>query len=95
MHAVIVTVDIPAGQFEVARNTLQKDAIPRVSSAPGFVKGYWTIGNDKMQGMSFVVFRTLKDAENVAKMVRTSPMPSGVSIVSVEVREVVAEAPTG
>jgi hypothetical protein len=64
-----------------------------VSTAPGFVKGYWTVRNDKKQGMSFVVFRTQQDAENAAKSIGKSPMPSAVGLAIVDVREVIAEAP--
>ena len=38
------------------------------------------------------VFRTKQDAENAMTMVRNSPPPPGVTLNSVEVREVVAEA---
>lgn len=91
MHVVIVTVNIAAGQFEASRSALQKEVAPRVSKSPGFVRGYWTVSNDKTQGLSFVVFRTQQDAENAAKMVRSSRTPAGVTIASAEVREIVAE----
>jgi hypothetical protein len=39
-----------------------------------------------------VVFKTKPDAENAAKMARSNPMPPGVTLNAVEVREVIAEA---
>lgn len=92
MHAVVVTVNIAAGQFEASRKALQENVVPQVSKAPGFVKGYWAATLDGGSGLSFVVFRTKPDAENAAKMARSNPMPPGVTVSGVEVREVIAEA---
>jgi hypothetical protein len=92
MHAVVVTVNIAAGQFETSRKALQENVVPQVSKAPGFVKGYWATALDRGNGLSFVVFRTQPDAENAAKMVRSNPTPPGVTISGVEIREVIAEA---
>ena len=92
MHAVVVTVSIAAGQFEASRKSLHDEVVPRVSKAPGFVKGYWTVAADAGRGMSFVLFKTGPDAENAAKMVRSTPTPPGVTVTGVEVREVIAEA---
>jgi hypothetical protein len=63
MHAVIATVNIPPGQFETARKTLRDEIVPRVSKAPGFVKGYWTINGDQTRGQSTVVFDSKDHAE--------------------------------
>ena len=92
MHAVVVTVNIAAGQFEHSRKSLQDNVVPRVKQAPGLVKAYWSISGDKGHGLSFLVFKTQQDAENAAKMVGNSPMPPGVTPAGVEIREVVAEA---
>jgi len=92
MHIVVVTVKIAAAQLEASRKALREDVVPRVSKAPGFVKGYWTAGADATSGLSFVVFDSAQNAENGAKMVRSTPAPPGVTVASVEVREVVAEA---
>jgi hypothetical protein len=75
MHTVVVTVSIGAGQVEATRKALREEVVPRISKAPGFVKGYWTAGRDAGSGMSFVLFKTEQDAENAAKMVRSTPMP--------------------
>ncbi len=92
MHAVVVTVNIAAGQFEASRKALHENVVPQVSKAPGFVKGYWAAALDGGNGLSFVVFSTKPEAENAAKMVRSNPTPPGVTVSGVEVREVIAEA---
>jgi hypothetical protein len=92
MYAVIVNVSIAPGQFEASRKVLREQVVPRVKQAPGLVKGYWTVRDDSTQGISMAVFRTKQDAENAMAMVRNSPPPPGVTVNSVEVREVVAEA---
>jgi len=92
MHAVVVNVSIAPGQFEAAQKALREQVVPRVKQAPGFVKGFWTIRDDSAQGTSMIVFRTKQDAENAVAMIRNSPPPPGVTLNSVELREVIAEA---
>jgi len=91
MYAAIVTVNILPGHFEASRAVLEKEVVPRASKSPGFVRGYWTVRDDKTHGLSFAVFRTQQDAENAAKMARSTPTPPGVTIANVELREIVAE----
>jgi hypothetical protein len=92
MHAVIVNVTIADGQFESSRKVLHDTVVPQVSKTPGFVKGYWTAALDRRSGTSIVIFKTQSDAENAAKSVRSQPTPApGVTLGSIEVREVVAE----
>jgi hypothetical protein len=93
MYAVIVNVTIADRQFDASRKILQDNIVPEVSKAPGFVKGYWTAAPDRRSGTSIVVFRTQSDAEDAAKSARNQPTPApGVTLGSVEVHEVVAEA---
>ena len=92
MYAVTSTVKIAQGQFDNARNSLHKDVVPRVKQAPGFVKGYWTIDGEQTRGHSMVVFDSKAHAEAAAQMARSGPMPAGVTMGSVDVREVVADA---
>jgi len=92
MHAVIGTVTIGAGQTDAARKSLKDDVVPRVKGAPGFVKGYWAASADGMHGTSMVLFKTKQDADNAASMARSMPRTPGVTLDSVEVREVIAEA---
>jgi hypothetical protein len=91
MHAVYVTVNIAAGQFEQARKALHERVIPGVKQAPGVVKGFWTVSADATKGASMVVFDSKDHAEDAAQMVRQQPPPPGVALNSVEVREVVAD----
>lgn len=92
MYAVVTTVSIAPGQSDGARKTLNEQVVPRVKQAPGFVKAFWTIRDDATQGTSMAVFTTKEAAESALAMVRNSPPPPGVTMNSVEVREVVAEA---
>jgi hypothetical protein len=92
MHAVIGKVSIAPGQFDAAHKVLRGEIVPRVSQAPGFVKGYWTVSDDKTNGTSLLVFDSKQSAENAATMARNGPMPPGVALVGVEICEVTADA---
>jgi hypothetical protein len=92
MHAVIVTVSIAAGQSDSARKGLHDEVLPRVKQTAGLVRGYWTLSDDALKGLSVVVFDTKTHADAVAQMVRTQPPPTAVTLNTVEVREVVGEA---
>jgi len=91
-HAAIVTVDIAAGQFDSAQKVLINEIVPRISKAPGFIKGYWTVRGDKTQGLSIIVFDSKQNAEAAAQTARNSPTPPGVKLNNVDIGEVVAEA---
>src|SRR5205809_7762673 len=87
MHAVVVRVNIDDSEAATAR--LREEVVPRVSQAPGFVAGYWTRkGNG---GLSMSVWES-EDAANAASEIVRSVAPEGVTVDSVEVREVVASA---
>ena len=90
MHAVVTNAEVVQSHTESALKALREEIVPRVSKSPGFVKGYWT--RDGQRGVSLVVFKTKEDAENAVKALRSNPVPTGVTIISAEVREVVAEA---
>lgn len=92
MHGVLVMANIAAGQFDMARKGLHDEVIPRVKKAAGLVKGFWTINPEHTRGVSLIVFDTKEHADGAAEMVRNSPPPSGVTLNSVEVREVVGDA---
>jgi hypothetical protein len=92
MHAVIGRVSIAGGQWEGALKALRGEVVPRISKAPGFVKGYWTVSDDKTEGFSFMVFDSRQSAENAAAMARNSPMPAGVAFIGSDIREVTADA---
>jgi len=87
MHAVVVNVtlsDQAAGEA-----VLREQVVPRVSQAPGFVAGYWTRKDNG--GLSISVWES-EDAANAASEMVRSAAPDGVTVNSVEVREVVASA---
>lgn len=86
MHAVVVRVTIKEQGTEAE---LREQVVPRVSQVPGFVAGYWTRKDN--DGLSMTVWET-EDAANTASEMVRSAAPSGVSVESVEVREVVASA---
>ncbi|MFL5959764.1 MAG: hypothetical protein ACJ75G_05805 [Gaiellaceae bacterium] len=87
MHAVVVrvTIDDPEG----SETMLREQVVPRVSQAPGFVAGYWTRKDNG--GLSMSVWESEEAANTASETVR-SMAPEGVTIDSVEVREVVASA---
>jgi hypothetical protein len=87
MHAVVVNVTI--ADPEAGEDVLRDQVVPRVSQAPGFVAGYWTRKGD--DGLSITVWES-EDAANAASDMVTSAAPEGVTVDSVEVREVVASA---
>jgi hypothetical protein len=87
MHAVVVTVTLsdPEGSLE----PLREQVVPRASQAPGFVAGYWT--RKENTGLSMVVFES-EAAANGAREQVPAMLPDGVTLESIEVREVVAHA---
>jgi len=88
MHAVVVNVTLTQDP-EASEAVLREEVVPRVSQAPGFIAGYWTRkGNG---GLSMTVWESEDGATAASEMVR-SALPQGVTLDSVEVREVVASA---
>ena len=87
MHAVVVNVTI--SDQEAPETMLREQVVPRVSAAPGFVAAYWTRkGNN---GLSMSIWQS-EDAANAASEMVRSAAPEGVTVESIEVREVVASA---
>jgi hypothetical protein len=72
---------------------LHSEVVPAVSQAPGFVAGYWTRAEDGSNGMSLVVFDSEQGARTAADRLQSmGPGSDAVTLESVEVREVVANA---
>jgi hypothetical protein len=91
MHAVVVRVTVK--DVESSRQQLNEVVVPRVKQSPGFQAGYWTAPpGGSGAGLSMVVFDSEQNAKQAAEMVRGGPVPDGVQIEDVEVREVVASA---
>jgi hypothetical protein len=87
MHAIIARVNI--SDVEAATAALREQVVPRVQQLPGFVTGYWT--RKDSQGLSLVVFESEEAAEQAAAQLPAG-IPDAVTLDSVEVREVVAQA---
>jgi hypothetical protein len=87
MHAVVVKVNV--SDPEGSQTVLRERVVPGVSQAPGFVTGYWT--RKENSGLSMVVFES-EDAANGAAERVPGMLPEGVTMESIEVREVVAHA---
>jgi hypothetical protein len=89
VHAVVVKVTI--SDREAAERTLNEQVVPQVSQAPGFHAGYWTWKDDG--GLSMVIFESEDAANQSADRVRALVEGNhAVSLIGVEVREVVANA---
>jgi hypothetical protein len=88
MHAVLVNVTINDPQE--APTLLQNEVIPRVSSAPGFVAGYWMRPAEN-KGWSVILFESEKAARTASESIE-SPPTGEVTVESVQVQEVVAHA---
>ena len=87
MHAVLVNVTV--NDRDAAVKELHDQVVPTVSSAPGFVAGYWT-ALPNGQGRGTIVFESEGAAQAAAGQVQAQR--AAVTIDSVEVGEVVANA---
>ena len=90
MHAVVSTANIPGGATDERRKNLKENILPMVSGAPGFVAGYWLVPVADT-GMSVVIFKDEASAKAAAPSPGTD-MGVGVTITTVEFREVLASA---
>jgi hypothetical protein len=88
MHAIVVRVTLPADD-SASLDELREQIVPRVSQAPGFVAGYWVRLDGEKQGTSVVVFDSEDSARSAGDQFRP---PDGVTLESMEVGEVVANA---
>jgi hypothetical protein len=89
MYAVLVNVSINDGGSP--EEELRETVVPRISSAPGFVAGYWTRSEDGSNGRSMIVFESHEAAKAAAERIGPN-VPQGVTFESAEVREVIASA---
>jgi hypothetical protein len=87
MHAVVVNVTV--NDPEAAELALREQLVPRVSHAPGFVTGYWTMKDNT--GLTMLIFESQEAADAMRDQAR-SVVPSAMTLDGVEVREVVAHA---
>src|SRR5262245_42961020 len=87
MHAVVVNLTIT--DPDAAGEALHEQLVPRVSQAPGFVAGYWTV--KESTALSMFMFET-EAAANLMRQEAAAEVPTGVVLDAIEVREVVAHA---
>jgi hypothetical protein len=89
MHAVIVSVTI--NDFEEALPDLQDRVVPQAKQAPGFAAGYWVALDGHERGRAVIAFESEDAARQAASMLEQAAA-TGVTVESVEIGEVVAQA---
>jgi hypothetical protein len=90
MHAVVAVVTVNDETTGTAR--LRDEIVPRVSSAPGFVAGYW-VRLPGGKGASIVAFESEGAAQTMVDTIRDRPTADdAVTFDSIEIGEVVASA---
>jgi heme-degrading monooxygenase HmoA len=89
MHAVVVRVNVH--DREAAGEALRATVVPQVSSAPGFVSGYWTRKEGSHTGLSMMVFESQEAAQAASEQIGSMDVEA-VTVDDVEVREVIASA---
>jgi hypothetical protein len=95
MHALVVTVQIDsANDPEEGRKNLRENVVPAVSKAPGFLSGYWLAPDSRGRAVSFVIFDNEDNVKAGAGMAQQmfdgGGVPAGVTLSSIDVREVAA-----
>lgn len=90
MHAALVWVNIDPEAQESALTMLREEIVPMVSSASGFVAGYW-LEPENSKGFAMILFETEAQARETTQPVGPAPVP-GVTIERVEFRAVTASA---
>ncbi len=93
MYALFLEVDADESHIEAAREFIPKSAVPMAQQA-GAKAGYW-LAPQNGRGVNVLVFDTEDEARAVAARfeVGKPPMPdapAGVTVKTVEVREVIA-----
>ena len=67
MHAVVTNVTVNDGDTGAAR--LRDEIVPQISSAPGFIAGYW-VRLPGGKGTSIVAFESEGGAQSMVDMIR-------------------------
>ena len=89
MHAVVVEShgQRRRGGREI---TSRADVVPGVSQAPGFIAGYWTRKDNN--GLSMIIVESEEQANQLGERVKSYEVPPAVTLESVDIRQVVANA---
>lgn len=89
MYAVVVSVTI--NDFDEAMPNLREQVVPQVKQAPGFVAGSWVAIEGHQRGRAVITFDSDDAAHQAAGMIEQAA-DTGVTVESVEIGEVVAQA---
>jgi hypothetical protein len=90
MHAVVTNVTVNDEDTGAAR--LRDEIVPQISSAPGFIAGYW-VRLPGGKGTSIVAFESEGGAQTMVNIIRERPtVDDAVTLDTIEIGEVVANA---
>ena len=91
MKAVVVHAAI--SDFDQARQHLNDEMIPKVSTAPGFVTGWWLAPGEDGKGMAVVVFESEESARELLAMMQPGAQPNPYATVErSEMRDIAGHA---
>jgi hypothetical protein len=91
MYAAKVKLRIDPSRAPAAAEAFSRDILPRVTSAKGFVQGYWLDPVDG-EGFGFVLFETEEQARRATPPASEWSAP-GVTILGVDVARVAVAIP--
>ena len=91
MYAALVKLTIDQARAPAVATSFTNEILPRVTSAEGFVGGYWLDPVDGA-GLGFVLFETEGQARRAAPPQSSWSVP-GVTILAVDVRRVAVAIP--
>jgi hypothetical protein len=90
MHAVVTNVTV--NDEDTGATRLRDEIVPQISSAPGFIAGYW-VRLPGGKGTSIVAFESEGRAQTMVDMIRERPtVDDAVTLDTIEIGEVVANA---
>jgi hypothetical protein len=93
MHALLVELEIDAGQSGEAIKFLHDVAVPMISKGQGFINGTWMRSEDGRHTRSLMIYESLEAAKAAAERAAEGPPPGApTKFVSAEVFEVMAQA---
>ena len=95
MHARIAHTAVDPDQYEAARKVLETEVLPRVRQIPGVVAGYWFEPVDG-KGLNVIVCESKEVAAMPVPNAQPGESPApGVTVESVEIREVIGQDLSG
>ena len=95
MYTMIGIFKMDTAQYARQRQELEERIVPMVKHQPGFVSATWSYDREGGRSFSTVVFDSEAAARKMAAFVKeqnSKPNPAGVSMESITVCELVAEA---